>query len=89
LAVSGWLDADAEDMSSWRPVDTSLGWAPQAWGWMDSAQLPYWDALILAAAQRAGADYLRSEDFPANRRYGDIRVVNRFLHSPSSFSNEG
>jgi len=75
-------------MSSWRQVDTSLGLAAQVWGWIDSAQVPYWDALILAAAQPAGADYLLSEDFPANRRYGGIRVVNPFLNSPSSFSDE-
>ena len=74
-----------EDLSHWRPVDTSLGLIQQAWYWMDAARLPYWDALIVSAAQRSGAGYLLSEDFQSNRRYGDILVLNPFDHSPSEF----
>ncbi len=74
-----------EDISHWRPVDTSLGLMQQAWHWADVAQLPYWDALILAAAQRSGARYLLSEDFQSDRRYEDIQVLNPFEHSPSEF----
>ncbi len=32
-------------------LDTSLGLMQQAWRWADRAQLSYWDALILAAAE--------------------------------------
>ena len=74
-----------EDLSHWRPVDTSLGLVQQAWEWMDAGQLSYWDALILAAALRSGADYLLSEDFQAGRVYGDIQVLNPFDHSPVEF----
>ena len=35
-----------EDLSQWRPVDTSVGLIREAWEWMDAAQLSYWDALI-------------------------------------------
>jgi predicted nucleic acid-binding protein len=75
-----------EDLALWKPVDTSLGLIRQAWQWTDSAQLPYWDALILAAAERSGARYLLSEDFQADRRFGDIRVVNPFKESPANFA---
>jgi predicted nucleic acid-binding protein len=75
-----------EDLSHWRPVDTSLGLVRQAWQWMDAAQLSYWDALIVAAAQRSGARYLLSENFQGNRRYEDIRVLNPFDQSPSDFA---
>jgi len=75
-----------EDLSQWRPVDTSLGLVQQAWKWMDTAQLPYWDALIVAAAERAGAHYLLSEDFQGGRRYEEIQVLNPFEHSPAEFS---
>lgn len=75
-----------EDLAHWKPVDTTLGLVQQAWHWMDSAQLTYWDALILAAAQRAGARYLLSEDFPSNRRYEDIQVLNPFEHPASDFA---
>ena len=75
-----------EDLSQWRPVDTSVGLIREAWEWMDAAQLSYWDALILAAAQRVGARYLLSEDFQDGRRFGSIQVLNPFGHSPSEFS---
>ena len=55
-----------EDLSQWRPVDASVGLMQQAWHWTDVAQLFYWDALILASAQRSGARYLLSEDFQSN-----------------------
>ena len=54
-------------LTHWQPVDTSPGLIQQAWHWMDAAQLSYWDALIIAAAQRSGARYLLSEDFESNR----------------------
>jgi predicted nucleic acid-binding protein len=72
-----------EDLSHWRPVGTSLGLIEHAWQWMDRAQVPYWDALILAAAQRSGSAYLLSEDFQANRRYQDVLVLNPFDRSPA------
>ena len=75
-----------EDLTHWRPVDTTLGLVQQAWNWVDHAQLSYWDALILAAAERSGARYLLSEDFQPNRRYQDIQVLNPFEHSASDFA---
>ena len=70
-----------EDLSQWKPVDTSFGLIEQAWHWMDAAQLSYWDALIIAAAQRSGARYLLSEDFQTDREYGGVCVVNPFEKS--------
>ncbi len=75
-----------EDLTHWRPVDTSLGLVQHAWHWADSAQLSYWDALILAAAERSGARYLLSEDFSAGRSYGDVVILNPFENSPSDFA---
>jgi predicted nucleic acid-binding protein len=75
-----------EDLSHWSPVSTSLGVVHDAWAWMDTAQVPYWDALILAAARRSGSRYLLSEDFQSGRRYEDVEVLNPFDHSPSNFS---
>jgi predicted nucleic acid-binding protein len=39
-------------------------------------QLSFWDALIVAAAQRAGARRILSEDFAAGRVLDDIRMEN-------------
>ncbi len=74
-----------EDLSHWKPVDTSLGLVQRAWYWVDEAQLSYWDALILAGAQRSGARYLLSEDFQSSRRYEDVVVLNPFEQSPARF----
>ena len=38
----------------------------------------YWDALILAAAERAECTVLYSEDLSHKQLYGDIRVLNPF-----------
>lgn len=74
-----------EDLAHWKPVDTSLGLIEQAWYWMDGAQLSYWDALIVAAAQRSGARYLLSEDFQGGREFDGIRVLNPFENPVSRF----
>jgi len=74
-----------QDLSQWSPVEATLGLVQDAWKWMDEAQLPYWDALIVAAARRSGARYLLSEDFPSGRRYQDIEIVNPFRSSPVDF----
>lgn len=75
-----------EELSQWRPVDTSTGLLRAAWEWMDAAQLTYWDALILAAAQRSGARYLLSEDFQTGRTFGRVEVLNPFERAPSEFA---
>lgn len=39
-------------------------------------QLSFWDALIIQAAQTAGAGVLYSEDLSAGQEFGSVRVVN-------------
>lgn len=39
-------------------------------------QLSFWDALVVQAAQVAGAEILYSEDLPDGQRYGTVRVKN-------------
>lgn len=74
-----------KNLSHWTPVDSSLGLIQQAWEWMETGQLSYWDALILAAAERSGARYLLSEDFQPGRRYAQVQVLDPFDNSPSDF----
>ncbi|MFT3717193.1 PIN domain-containing protein [Pseudorhodoferax sp.] len=42
-------------------------------------RIAWWDALILEAALRAGAQRLYSEDGSHGRRFGSLEVVNPFL----------
>ena len=74
-----------EDLALWRPVETSIGLRRQAWFWMDSARLPYRDALIVAAAERSGAGFLLAEDFQAGRRFAGVEVFNPFERGASGF----
>lgn len=66
----------------WDPWDCTPGQVERAWKWMDEAQLAYWDALIVAAAEQSGARYLLSEDFQAGRQFGTVTVVNPFSQTP-------
>jgi predicted nucleic acid-binding protein len=42
-------------------------------------KISFWDALILQAAEDAGATILYSEDLASKQRYGSIQVVNPLL----------
>lgn len=74
-----------ELLAQWQPVGFNLGVLRRAWAWSDRAGLPYWDALVLAAAETSGCRYLLSEDFQAGQRFGEIVVVNPFEVSRRDF----
>jgi predicted nucleic acid-binding protein len=42
-------------------------------------QISFWDALVIQAAQAAGADVLYSEDLSHGQVFGTARVVNPFV----------
>jgi predicted nucleic acid-binding protein len=44
-------------------------------------QISFWDALVVQAAQTAGAEVLYSEDLSHGQRYGSVRVTNPLLES--------
>jgi len=44
----------------------------------------FWDALILQAAESAGASIVYSEDLAAGQHYGSIQVVNPLADSAAS-----
>ena len=41
-------------------------------------RISFWDALVIQAAQTAGADVLYSEDLSDGQRYGSVKVENPF-----------
>lgn len=75
--------ADVRSLTAWRPhlVDAPL--LESAWALQDRYQLPWWDALIVAAAQATESRHLLSEDFQDGQSFGGVQVINPFLHSPS------
>jgi predicted nucleic acid-binding protein len=69
-------------MSEWNPPDVTITLIERAWHWTDQAQVTFWDALIVAAAERTQCRYLLSEDFQSGRQFGPITVVNPFKTAP-------
>ena len=69
----------------WNPLTPNVRMMDRAWYWCDHAQINFWDALILAAAEQAGCRWLLTEDFQAGRSYEDVTIVNPFTSSPADF----
>lgn len=49
---------------------------------MDQAQITFWDATIVSAAERVGCRWLLSEDFQTGRQFAGVTVVNPFQTDP-------
>ncbi len=69
-------------MSEWNPPEVTLGLIERAWHWTDQAQVPFWDAMIVAAAERTKCRFLLSEDFQSGRQFDSITILNPFQSSP-------
>jgi predicted nucleic acid-binding protein len=65
-----------QDYLSWEIVINSPESIIQALEIEARYKISYWDALVLQAAESAGAATLYSEDLAAGQRYGAVRVVN-------------
>ena len=64
------------DYLSWEIVTNSPEAVIQALEIEVRYQTSFWDALILQAAEQAGAAALYSEDLAGKQRYGAVQVVN-------------
>lgn len=63
-------------------VDTTPAEILTAFRIEDEAQIGFWDALIVAAAYKGGADRILSEDLNAGQRIAGIRIENPFAETP-------
>jgi predicted nucleic acid-binding protein len=79
----------ARRLLDWTRVDYDAPLVELAWHLEDRFQLAWWDALIVAAAQRAGCAVLLTEDLQDGRRFGDVLVVDPFRHSPDEILGDG
>lgn len=64
------------DYLVWRTVDNNVQVFLDAVDLMQSHQLSFWDASIIAAAVNAGAGELWTEDLNTGQMYGKIKAVN-------------
>jgi predicted nucleic acid-binding protein len=69
-------------MAQWNPPDVTITLIERAWYWTDQAQVPFWDAMIVAAAERMRCRYLLTEDFQIGRQFDFITVLNPFETPP-------
>lgn len=63
----------------WIRTSTTAATVTRAAEIADMAQLSFWDALIVAAAEEAGATLLYSEDFNTGQTIVGVKVVNPLL----------
>jgi predicted nucleic acid-binding protein len=73
---------DVRALMSWRPVSADGVMLEGAWAVQDRFGLSWWDALVVSAAQIAGADYLLTEDLQAGQDLEGVLVVDPFQTEP-------
>jgi predicted nucleic acid-binding protein len=67
--------------AAWPVVQVDVPLLVAAMERHDQDGLPWWDAMVVEAALRAGVERLASEDFGAGRRFGSMEVVNPLAES--------
>lgn len=67
------------DYAAWEVVTNSPAAILKALEIEVRYKISFWDALIIEAAEEAGASIVYSEDLAAGQRYGALRVVNPLI----------
>ena len=67
----------------WQPWQIDHQTVATAWGVEARFGLPYWDALIVAAAAQSGASHLLSLDLPHQQQIDGVTIVNPLLLTPA------
>jgi predicted nucleic acid-binding protein len=73
---------DVRALGAWQPISVDFRILEGAWLLQDRYRLPWWDALIVAAAQMSECQYLLSEDFQEGFDPGNLKVIHPFLQRP-------
>ena len=78
-AVPG-IEAQAiiRELAAWDPVPVSFSMMERAWLLQARYSISWWDALIVAAAQRSECSILLTEDLQHGQVFDRIRIVNPF-----------
>ena len=70
--------AIVRDLVAWRPTPIDLSILERAWALGQRYALSWWDALIVAAAQRSGCKVVLTEDLQDGQVFGAVRVIDPF-----------
>ena len=71
--------AAIEELAAWPVMQIDVAAIRAAAKLADEAVLSFWDAFIVAAAVRIGAEVLYSEDLNPGQNIGSVRIANPFL----------
>lgn len=74
---------DVRNLAAWHPLAVDTPLIEAAWSLQDATPLSFWDALVVAAANRLSCGHLLSEELQDGQRFGPTTVVNPFRHAPS------
>ena len=74
--------ADIERLLTWSPLPVDATLIRDALEIGADGSFSHWDALIVAAAQRAGCESLLTEDLADGRTIDSLTVINPFTHDP-------
>ena len=75
-----WLDID--NLLAWKPAPVDEALVRRAQAAHQHFALSWWDALVVAAAQMSGCDYLLTEDLHASQDLEGTQVVDPFRYGP-------
>jgi predicted nucleic acid-binding protein len=79
---AGDARAEVRRYQRWQPWQIDHATMETAWAVESRYQLPYWDALVVAAAQAQGCAYVLSEDLQHERQIDSVQILNPFLVGP-------
>lgn len=77
---------DVQALIAWNPIILNNDVIKGAWVFQDRFHLSWWDSLIVSAAQLGGCKYLLTEDVQDRQIFGDVGILNPFLHPPESLN---
>src|SRR5688500_11209234 len=75
--------SDLRALSAWRPIPLDGDLLEQGWVVPDRFGFAFWDAMIVAAARRAGCEFLLTEDLQDGQSLDGLSVVDPFRHDPA------
>jgi predicted nucleic acid-binding protein len=77
----GEARAKIRRFAAWQPWQIDPATLESAWAVESRFGLPFWDSLVVAAAQHLGCRYVLSEDMGHGQTYGSVQVISPFLSS--------
>ena len=75
---------DVRALRAWQPITANYRVLEGAWLLQDRFRFPWWDALIMAAAQLSECRYLLTEDFQEGFDLGNLKVIHPFHQRPDN-----